>query len=92
MIVALPVTQGEIALWLAEQAIAGSATARLTKQLTKLGFRRTAAALGPAALGAELAYAAAKYGASKGTSPSPNLYSKEIALYEQSALRGSRLI
>ena len=92
MIVTLPVTQSEIALWLAEQTIASSATARLTRQLTKLGLRRTAAALGPVALGAELAYAAARYGASKGTSPSPNLYSKEIALYEQSALRSSRLI
>jgi len=93
MIVALPVTQAEIAIWLAEQTIAGTATARLTRQLTKLGFRRSAATLGPVALGAELGFAAGReLGIKKRGKSVPNLYTKEMALYEQSALRGNKII
>lgn len=98
--VVLPVTQAEIAIWLAEQTIAGTATARLTRQLTKLGFKKSAAALGPIGLGAELGFAAGRElgkatanNISKGIPSTVGLdYTKEIALYEQSALRGNKII
>lgn len=89
----LPVTQEDIAIWLAEQYVAGTATNRLARQLTKLGFKKTASALNPIGLGVELGYAAGReLGERKKGKSVPNIYTKEIALYEQSALRGSRLI
>lgn len=97
---ALPVNQAEIATWLAEQYIAGTATNRLARQLTKLGFRKTASALNPIGLGAELGYAAGRElgkrtakNISKGMPSTVGLdYTPEIALYERSAMKSSRII